>query len=259
MKRVRRVEIMSDSRALAHIPKMLNIVPNFWKIYNFPKVFTYLITSHLLYLTAMFSCRNLSIALFLLFLSTLSTAQNLGDCVTAFAVCDQTFLHFKVNEGRGYMLDTDLVPCFMNGENQGEPEENSTWIYFKIQTAGQLSFAIAPDTITDDLDFVLFQLPADGNCDKKQVIRCMAAGDGPNARKSPCMGATGLRNPEKDTEENAGCNDRGDNNWLKPLDAAAGEKYVLLVSNITAPNGFTIRFKGSALLAPCAIEGEKKE
>ncbi len=189
--------------------------------------------------------------------TTFSFAQNLGDCVTAFAVCDHAFLHFQVSEGRGYVEDTNLLPCFLNGENLGEPEKNSTWMYFKIQTAGQLSFAIAPDTATDDLDFVLFQLPEDGNCDLKKPIRCMAAGDSRTVRKSPCMGATGLRNPEKDTEEDAGCSDRDDNNWLKPLDAAAGDKYVLLVSNITAPNGFKIHFKGTAGLVPCEVA--KKE
>ncbi len=205
--------------------------------------------------------RALSIALLFSFLSTRSIAQNLGDCVTAFALCDKAFLHFKVNEGRGNVLDTKHVSCFMNGENFGEAEENATWIYFKIGEAGQLTFTITPDTITDDLDFVLFELPADGNCDKKKIIRCMSAGDSRKHQNSPCMGPTGLRNKEKDRSENAGCSDRDDNNWLKPLDAAAGDKYVLLVSNVTAPNGFTIRFKGSAQLEPCvtAEDGKKKE
>ena len=80
----------------------------------------------------------------------------------------------------------------------GKAEENATWIYFKIQTGGQLSFTISPDSTGDDLDFVLFQLPADGNCDQKKFVRCMAAGDSPKARKSPCMGDTGLRPKEKD-------------------------------------------------------------
>lgn len=204
--------------------------------------------------------RHLLIALFIT-LSPLSvTAQNYSDCATAFLLCDQAYVHFNVIEGFGEVADTYMVPCFMNGENGGQAEENATWIYFKIKEAGQLSFVITPDTIGDDMDFVLFQIPKDGGCDRKTIIRCMSAGDGKNAQNSPCMGQTGLRIQDKDVTADAGCNDVGDNNWLKPLKAKAGEKYVLLVSNVTAPHGFTIHFKGSALLEPCvAVESEKKD
>ncbi len=186
-------------------------------------------------------------------------AQNCGDCVTAFPLCDKTFLHFNVAEGIGHFADAAIVPCFLQGENMGQAEENSTWIYFRIQVAGQLFFTITPDASEDDLDFVLFQLPADGNCDQKKVLRCMAAGDREKAPRSPCMGQTGLRPREEDTVQDPGCSERDDNNWLKPLDAEAGGLYVLLVSNVTAPRGFTIQFKGSALLEPCVVAGEKKE
>ncbi len=201
--------------------------------------------------------RTLFATLFLWFFTTLAFAQNVSDCMTAFPLCDQTFRHFEVTKGIGKVHDTPIIPCFTNGKSMGEAEENSTWIYFKIQTGGQLAFTITPDSIHDDLDFVLFQLPEDGNCEQKKFVRCMAAGDSQKARKNPCMGPTGLRPKERDIYQSAGCNDSNDNNWLKPLDAAAGEKYVLLISNFTAPNGFTIRFQGTAVLVPC--EPEKKE
>ena len=179
-------------------------------------------------------------------------AQQYADCATAFPLCDKPFIHFAGSPGIGKVTDADLVPCFMNGENFGQAEKNATWIYFQIKDAGELSFEIAPDISGDDIDFVLFRLPENGDCDHKKIVRCMAAGDSWNNQTSPCMGLTGLRKREKDTSEDAGCGDEGDNNWLKPLDAKAGEKYVLLVSNITAPNGFNIYFKGSALLETCA-------
>ena len=113
----------------------------------------------------------------------------------------------------------------------------------------------------DDIDFVVFLLPKNGNYKHKKIVRCMAAGDSQDIDKSPCMGKTGLYKTEDDTKEDAGCSDIGDNNWLSPLEVDAGEKYVLLVSNITAPRGFTIYFKGSAVLEPGASirEVEKKE
>ncbi len=199
--------------------------------------------------------------LVLVFLCHVCSAQTqpCGDCVTAFPLCDKTFLHFSVAEGIGYFADAPFVPCFLQGETVGQAEENATWVYFRIQAAGQLSFTITPDVSEDDLDFVLFQLPADGNCDQKKVLRCMAAGDSETALHSPCRGQTGLRPREEDTSEDPGCSHRDDNNWLKPLDAEAGGMYVLLVSNITAPHGFTIQFKGSAVLEPCLPVVEKKE
>lgn len=184
-------------------------------------------------------------------IAKLSSAQNFGDCATAFPLCDQAYMHFTVTADIGYVEDAPSVSCFMNGANYGQAEENSTWIAFNIYESGNLTFAINPDNINDDMDFVLFKLPEDGNCDQKIIVRCMSAGGGGPVSTSPCMGATGLRMKEKDTQEDAGCSDAGDNNWLKQLDARAGEKYVLLVSNTTAPNGFTIRFKGSAILQPC--------
>ena len=201
---------------------------------------------------------RLSIALLFSLLPQLATAQSCSDCITAYPLCDQTYLHFIIAAGIGKVADADNVPCFRNGEQRGQAEVNSTWMSFQIKEAGQLSFIITPDSISDGIDFVLFQLPEDGDCNHKKIVRCMAAGDRNDVENSPCMGQTGLYAKETEIQEDAGCSDVGDNNWLKPLKAAAGEKYVLLVSNITAPRGFIIYFKGSAQLEPC-VAVEKKE
>lgn len=155
--------------------------------------------------------------------------------------------------------EADFVACFMNGDNFGQAEENSTWIKFEIKESGSLTFAITPLQKMDDIDFVVFRLPANGNCAEKQIVRCMAAGDSEDAVGSPCMGATGLREGETDSSEDAGCADPGDNTWLAPLQVKAKEKYVLLVSNVsTAGPGFTISFGGSAKL-PCEEEPKKEQ
>lgn len=202
--------------------------------------------------------RALFITLFFSFLSTVAAAQSCSDCITAYPLCSQVYLHFVIAEGIGKVVDAPRVPC-QTGDNPGQAEKNSTWMSFQIKTDGKLSFIITPDSSSDDIDFVLFKLPEDGNCDHKKIVRCMAAGDRGDVETSPCMGQTGLYEKERDTEEDAGCGDTGDNNWLKPLKALAGEKYVLLVSNMTAPRGFIIYFKGSAIFEPCVKEGQKKE
>jgi len=104
----------------------------------------------------------------------------------------------------------------------------------------------------------VFKLPPDGDCTQKKIVRCMASGDSrANAVTSPCMGETGLREGERDASEDAGCSDPGDNAWLAPLSVIKGEKYVILVSNVSSKGpGFSMRFGGSAKL-PCDEEPPK--
>jgi len=173
-------------------------------------------------------------------------------------ICKKQVYHIDKAGGAGAnTTEADFIACFMNSENFGNAEENSTWIKFEIAKSGTLTFAITPHRLDDDIDFVVFKLPANGNCDDKQIVRCMAAGDAAqNAFTSPCMGETGLRLGETDTSEDAGCADSLDNAWLAPLRVAEKERYVILVSNVsTAGPGFSIRFGGSAKL-PC--DQEKK-
>ncbi len=185
-------------------------------------------------------------------------SQSNADCWTAKEICKKQVYHIEQAGGEGTNnQEADFTSCFMNGDNFGQAEENSTWIRFEIKKSGTLTFAITPHRLDDDIDFVVFKLPADGDCKYKQIVRCMAAGDlSANALTSPCMGETGLREGETDSSEDAGCADAGDNTWLAPLRVVAGEKYVILVSNVSSKGpGFSIRFGGTAML-PC--DEEKK-
>ncbi len=187
-------------------------------------------------------------------------AQNHADCVTAMRICKKQVYHIDRAAGEGDdATEAAFVPCFLNGESMGQAEENSTWIAFEIDRGGTLTFTIVPHREEDDIDFVVYRLPPNGDCRYKQIVRCMAAGDSrANAQTSPCMGPTGLREGEKDTSEDAGCSDAGDNNWLAPLSTAAGEKYVILISNVTSRGpGFSISFGGSAKL-PCDEDPPQK-
>lgn len=191
---------------------------------------------------------------------TIAPAQNYADCVTAKEICKKQTYHIDKTKGEGDdTREADYVACFMNGENFGQAEENATWIKFEIEKSGSLAFIITPHKEEDDLDFVVYRLPANGDCKQKQIVRCMAAGDSEtNARTSPCMGQTGLRDGERDTSEDAGCADPGDNAWLAPLKVEKGEQYVILVSNVTSSGpGFSINFSGTAKL-PCDTDPARK-
>jgi hypothetical protein len=182
-------------------------------------------------------------------------AQHHADCDAAMDICKKKAYTISSAAGEGANpREADFVACFMNGENYGQAEENSTWIKFEIAKSGTLTFVITPQRKTDDMDFVVFKLPG-GSCDNKQIVRCMAGGDSEaSVGTSACMGQTGLRDGEADSSEDAGCNDPGDNAWLAPLRVVAGEQYAILVSNVSSRGpGFNISFGGSAKL-PCDEE-----
>ncbi len=191
------------------------------------------------------------------FISQLSLqAQAHADCITALELCDKNKLSIDAAGGEGNnRTEADFIACFMSSENKGQAEENSTWLKFEIAESGSLTFTITPHKEGDDIDFVVYR-SLDGSCKNMKIVRCNAAGDPSEyASYSKCMGKTGLRFGETDSSEDAGCEDADDNAWLAPLNVLKGEKYILLVSNVTTRGpGFDIDLGGSALL-PC----EKKK
>lgn len=187
-----------------------------------------------------------------------------GDCSSAKDICKKEPIRISSPYGEGKdRQEADFMHCFMNGDNFGQAEENSSWIKFEVKESGTFAFTITPDNPSDDIDFVVFRIPG-GDCKRKEVVRCMASGDMPgNFPGSRCLGKTGLRAGELDSSADAGCTDKDDNTWLAPLKTSKGEQYVILVSNVTGPRGFSISFSGTAKL-PCEEEkpiakAEKKQ
>lgn len=176
-----------------------------------------------------------------------------SDCPTASILCDKSpFVVQSVTGAGNNITELNDATCFSNGA-PGNFESNSTWFVWICSKSGPLEFTLTPLNIADDLDFVLYRLPnGPGNCQGKQVVRCMASGE--FNFQSPCMGPTGLRAGDPDTSEDAGCNDPGDNAWLAPFDMVQGETYALCVNNFTTSgNGFSIEFGGTGeFLGPTA-------
>jgi hypothetical protein len=200
--------------------------------------------------------------LILCFLAQALFAQAHADCVSAMEICEKKSYTIAAAGGEGAdKSEANFMTCFLNGDNRGQAEENSTWIRFEIAKDGLLNFRIKPANKTDDIDFVVYRLGKDKTCASKKVVRCCAAGDSEAlADASPCMGDTGLKAGESDSSEDAGCADEDDNAWLAPLKVVKGEHYLILVSNVsTRGPGFSISFGGSAML-PCDEKKiEKKE
>lgn len=187
-----------------------------------------------------------------------SIAQQYADCSKAMEICKKQNYSIEKLSGEGRdRYEADFVQCFRTEDNlSGNAEQNSAWIRFKIAEPGWLTFTITPKVHFHDIDFVVYRLPKNKGCAGKQIVRCMASGD--YSFKSPCMGKTGLRKGERESSEDAGCADRGDNAWLAPLRVVEEEEYVILVSNVSdAGAGFDISFGGTAKL-PCDDEPEEK-
>ncbi len=169
-----------------------------------------------------------------------------SDCPESSILCDKSpFVVQKVTGAGNNNLEMEDAQCFNNGA-PGIYESNSTWFVWTCSASGTLEFSLSPLNLPDDLDFVVYRLPNGiGNCDGKQLLRCMASGEGP-PYPSPCLGPTGLRAGDPDVSEDAGCSESGDDAWLKSLDMIQGETYALVVNNFSQTgNGFAVEFGGT--------------
>lgn len=181
------------------------------------------------------------------------SAQFHNDCANALIICNKQPIVVDSLYGAGADLqELNEATCFLNGGIPGT-ESNSFWVKFTAAQAGDLYFLITPEKANDDFDFVLFQLKNGGVCGQKQMLRCMAAGESVGSSSAACLGPTGLMPGETDIEEDAGCSESDDNNFLAPVALATDFTYVLCIQNFSSKNGFRIEFCGTALLG-CETE-----
>ena len=167
-----------------------------------------------------------------------------SDCETAVLLCDKSPFTVESLQGIGVVTnEVDFNSCI-------ESEFASAWYKWVCDDPGTLSFTLTPNNPTDDLDFIVYELPGGiDDCDNKSLLRCMASGE--NVGASPadfarCMGPTGIRAGESDLSEFQGCENAADNNFVRELDMQAGAAYVLIVNNFSRTgNGFDISFGGT--------------
>lgn len=180
---------------------------------------------------------------FLLLLSSFNVKAQNSDCATSNIILNNFDpIKFDFVQGAGLNPnEANDATCFLNSGGI-QVESNSLWLKWTCKKAGTLTFVITPDNLQDDIDFVLYETKAINNCDGKNIIRCMAAGE--TAGGCALLGATGLKIGEIDVSESSGC-DGTKNNFLKPLDMEVGKTYALMVNNFTSSKkGFSISFGG---------------
>jgi len=182
--------------------------------------------------------------LFFFLVIQLSFAQDHKDCETARLICGGSNFTFENMAGEGE-LDSGVESSCVGGES------TSIWINWTIVVGGDLTFELIPNDVNQDLDFLLYKLNFAGDCDEKELIRCMASGENvgaPFEEWERCTGPTGLATGEVDVEEAGGCAE-ADNNFLAPLETVIDDQYVLMVNDFSATaSGFALNFGGSASL-----------
>jgi gliding motility-associated-like protein len=168
-------------------------------------------------------------------------AQAGSDCPQAAVLCDKSPFNVASVTGAGNDNDEAAGTCL--GGLGTSSESNSTWFKWTCDQAGTLSMTLTPNSIADDLDFVVYELNGLNDCGSRQELRCMAAGD--FNFPSPCMGPTGLRLGATDNTESSGCGGNKDN-FVAAINMVAGRSYALVVNNFSASgSGFGVEWGGS--------------
>lgn len=158
------------------------------------------------------------------------------DYPTAKFLCSKESVRESNISGGGSNVNEASVGCM-----QGYQETNSAWFKWIAANNGSLVFTLTPTVISDDLDWVLFDLGTSGNFASKTVIAC-ANGSGVTCSGSGYYYKTGLDFSSTDAGEEVGCVP-GQDGKVRFINMQVGHTYALMVNNAYAQgNGFTIDF-----------------
>ncbi|MBC6110679.1 gliding motility-associated C-terminal domain-containing protein [Pedobacter fastidiosus] len=160
------------------------------------------------------------------------------DFSTASLLCNKNGFTEQSISGAGLNNREALGTCMST-------ESNSAWYNWTASNNGDLGFSITPTSVTDDIDWVLFDLgpTADNGIPSAQnAIRC-ASGSG--IACIPRYYATGMNSGSIDLTEQSGCV-AGQDGFVKSVNMVQGHRYALLIDNFSnGNNGFTLLFSGA--------------
>jgi len=166
-----------------------------------------------------------------------------SDCDAVIQLCDTSSVVVPGLSGGGKNnKEIETNSCFYSPANPSTSiESNSSWFKWTCTKAGKLVFDIIPVDLTNDIDFILYELSGTSKdpCGTRTIIRCTAT--------SCVQGKNGLNLTETDVTEPVNCEspNTNSNGYLKYVDMVVGKTYALLVNNFSAASGFSIKFTGS--------------
>jgi gliding motility-associated-like protein len=172
------------------------------------------------------------------FCSQIGLSQNPNDCSNAILLCGDTDLGITPSGiGRDeFALPGNPTPtCY-------DFRADQVWFKVEIETTGNFSFVLTPDTAQADYDFAIFGPVTDCN-NLGAAIRCSST----NPAAAGVTGDTGLNDTETDLNEGPGGLGNG---FLQELTVNAGEVYYVIVGLAIGQGGFSLSTSGSADLPP---------
>jgi hypothetical protein len=181
------------------------------------------------------------------------TVNPTADCDGAASLCDKSpVLVGGLSGGGKNNNEIEANSCFNSPGNPSALESNSSWFKWTCEKAGTLTFNIIPNNLTDDLDFILYELAGTTTnaCGTRTIMRCQC---------SSCPSATGvvgLHDTCTDISEPINCTTPNSDGFVKYVNMIAGKTYVLMVNNFSTVSGFRINFGGTGtFLGPKAVIG----
>ncbi|MEI8203292.1 MAG: SprB repeat-containing protein, partial [Bacteroidota bacterium] len=175
----------------------------------------------------------------------LTYGQSVQDCIGAIPVCQSTYYQANSYTGSGNIVDyTGYGSCAMG--MCVDPEANSVWYTFQVQTAGLLDFRITPNVANSDYDWVLFDLTNFSCSDLQNVSLYPQIVASCNAANT--YGVTGANSLTPNT--NINCQDPSALNAAPannaPINTYVGQRFYLNIQNWTGSTvGFTLDFTNS--------------
>ena len=159
-----------------------------------------------------------------------------SDLEIASVLCDKSQFVIQKIDGTGNDNDEARGTCLDVPGSGFSSEQSSTWFTWIAANDGKLTFIITPLNPSDDIDFVVYELPNGiNNSDGKIPLRCMA---------TSCTGPTGLDLTSNDDSESPGC-ESGEDGFVRAIDMEEGKAYGVLINNFTnTGNGIAMEFGG---------------
>jgi len=185
-------------------------------------------------------------------INNFNPVQNINspnDCDKGTIICNKDAISVGLLASYGSNTTEHQLP----GSCMTSPEANSTWLEFKCSTTGTLDFDISGTDITNDIDWILMEIPSMRNCITRTLVSCNIASCTLNGATTERK--TGLRPGENaaaligsgvtDASEPGGCSSPA-NGYNNSVTISAGKTYALFLNNFTGVQGYSLSWGGTS-------------
>lgn len=180
------------------------------------------------------------------------------DCAGAVQVCSNASFNGNSSNNSFQDLTTANSGCVQSGSSVFV-ESSPNWYYINIATGGSLELTLNPTANNADIDFAIWgpfnTTNVASNCPpvspplRLGVASPVHTGTGLTGM-SPCSpgGGSGCSAQFHTSSNYAGCPTGNGDTYVAPINANAGDIYILLINNYSNVGNYTLNWGGSAVL-----------